>query len=76
MKRYCLVKDDDGHTYLVPVEEKELFDELLDSGEDGEDDFITHFDPMRLGCHPSCLTFTDPKQNDCKPAVDIKFKIM
>lgn len=64
-KRWRFVTDDDGHWYLIPVELEEEFNKLLS---EGEDDCYTEFnnkfyDNYSIGCHPSCFTFENPKED-------------
>ena len=57
-ERQCFECDEDGHWYLIPVINKELFDKLLYK-EDDETKFIDAFDEMRLNMHISNYTFLD-----------------
>lgn len=47
-----LLQDDDCHWYLVELNDKERFNDLLNKGEDGEDEFIESFDKCMVnGVH-------------------------
>ena len=37
---FCFMQDDDGHNYLIPFEERELFEVML---EQGEEDYYERF---------------------------------
>lgn len=58
--RYCLMKDDDGHDYLVPWELRERFNELVED-EDEWEEFNEVFSGMMCPVHPSFISFTDPR---------------
>lgn len=62
-QRFCFVRDDDCHNYLINVDDKERFLTLL---RDGEDDywatFNEEFDQFRIDAMTN-WTFTDPKEN-------------
>ena len=60
-QRFCLVKDEDGHDYLIPWEMRSKFDELSES-EDAWEKFECEFGNMRTGIHPSCISFAEPKE--------------
>jgi hypothetical protein len=62
-RRYKLLSDDDGHHYLVPVENEEKFNEWVDSfnEEEGDPDGYEKLDAESLGCSPTCVSFTCPK---------------
>lgn len=60
-QRYCFVRDEDCHNYLIPVELKERFKFLLDSGEDDWwATFNDEFEQYRIDSM-TYWTFTDPK---------------
>ena len=59
-QRYCMMNDEDGHTYIIKVEEKDLFEELLYADE-GYDAFNEKFQYEMLSYHPNVYTFTDPR---------------
>lgn len=62
-QRYCFIKDDDSHNYLIPVEYAKHFTELL---ENGEDDcyaaFNNEFDQYRVDAMTN-WSFTNPKED-------------
>ena len=60
-KRYCLMEDDDCHTYLIPWELRDRFNELVED-EDNWEDFEKEFGEMGVGVHPSHISFTDPRE--------------
>ena len=60
-KRFCLMKDDDGHDYLVPWELRDRFNELVED-EDNWEAFAEEFADMETGVHPSWISFTDPRE--------------
>jgi hypothetical protein len=61
--RYAFTRDDDGHTYLIPAEDRRLFHEMLNKTLVTEDhgDFITRFDRFRVSSAQD-YTFTDPRK--------------
>ena len=61
-QRYCMMNDDDGHTYMVRVEEAEEFERLLWETDDNSEAFNNRF--SSLSWHPNCYTFTDPRDPD------------
>lgn len=46
MIRIAIKQDDDGHTYIIPYQLSNIFDDLL---ENDEDMFIENFDKYNLG---------------------------
>lgn len=64
MQRYSFLKDNDGHLYLVPVELKQEFNNLLKKAEknDDHDEFNDKFEKCRCGSHLSTYTFTNPTE--------------
>jgi len=65
-KRWCFERDDEGHWYLIPFELQSAFYDMEEACEGGDNldacnDFTDMFGKMMIGCHPSCYTFTDPK---------------
>ena len=60
-KRYCFENDEDGHWYLIPTCNKELFDRLLYRDED-ETKFTDAFGNTRLNMHISNYSFIDIKE--------------
>lgn len=63
MKRFCFENDEDGHWYLIPIRDKELFSRLL-YNDDDETEFVDAFDDCRLSMHVSNYSFTDIKESD------------
>jgi len=63
--RYKFLSDDDGHTYLVPVEKIEAFEKWLAAGPYWENYTGEEFES--LGRSLNCFSFTDP-QEDHEPA--------
>ena len=63
-QRYSLLRDNDGHDYLIPAEQVDEFYRLL--GIDWSDnfeacvEFMQKFGHMSFGSAPSTLTFIDP----------------
>lgn len=63
MTRYCFVRDDDCHNYLIPVEAKARFLLLLETGEeDYWGTFNDEFEQYMIDAMTN-WTFTDPKEN-------------
>lgn len=61
MSRFRFMSDGDGHWYLIPVELEKEFNQLLESAQ--YDEFNSKFyDHYYTGCHPSCFTFENPKE--------------
>ena len=60
-QRYCFLQDDDGHEYLVPVEDALDFRHWVDSGESE----LTRdkFESYRLGGWRGRYSFTDPRED-------------
>ena len=61
-KRYCMINDDDGHTFIIGVEKKEEFERLLWESDDDCEAFNNRF--RSLSWHPNAYTFTDPRDPD------------
>lgn len=62
-QRWRFVKDDDGHTYLIPADKRKAFDLWVEAspywdGYEGED-----FQGDETGTSSSNYTFTDPKED-------------
>ncbi len=57
-QRFCLLQDDDGHDYIVPVERIADFEKWLGSEAAQDGEMPKWAD--KFGCAPSCLSFTDP----------------
>jgi len=62
VQRYRLLSDDDGHDYLIPVGQEELFYQWIEALENYEETEL-NFDDVRLNGAPSRLSFTDPKED-------------
>jgi hypothetical protein len=64
---YSLLKDDDGHSYVVPVELVTEFFEMEEDINEGRDEYANKFNERfgeyRLGYHPSGLEFACPTLN-------------
>lgn len=52
--KYCFKRDDDGHTYMIPVDMASLFSDLLING---EEDCYAEFNNVFM--EYSCGSFTD-----------------
>tara|TARA_Y100000310_G_scaffold56232_1_gene51641 strand:+ start:47356 stop:47685 length:330 start_codon:yes stop_codon:yes gene_type:complete len=72
-QRYCFKKDDDGHWFLVPVEQAEEFERLLtkcleyehDSENEKDDPYIKfsyQFDKMGIDGGPYSYSFTNAEK--------------
>jgi hypothetical protein len=62
-EKYCFERDEEGHWYCVPLNKKELFNEILYSENDEEcEKFNDIFDSMRLSMHISNYSFVDPDE--------------
>ena len=62
--RYCFVKDDDCHLYMIPVTMREEFNTLSEKAADdydAQDEFEKKFGDMRPGTGLSYITFENPK---------------
>lgn len=57
MPRVRIMKDDDGHTYFVPVGLEAAFDHYVHM--DGEEEMPREF--KCLNSHLSCYSFADPQ---------------
>ena len=62
MDRQCFETDEDGHWYLIPTTDRELFNRFLN--DDDETKFEDAFSDMRLNMHISNYSFVDCKQID------------
>jgi hypothetical protein len=60
-QRYKLLKDDDGHAYIIPVEKEEEFEKWVRATTDNEDYEGPSFEHLVIGGSPSLVTFTDPQ---------------
>jgi hypothetical protein len=60
--RYRFMKDNDGHTYLIPVGQEKAFRTWVEAcmDEDGND-VGPQFDGWKLDGDPARFTFTDPQ---------------
>jgi len=61
-QRYRLLSDDDGHDYLIPVGQEELFYQWMEALENYEETELD-FEDARLNGVPARLSFTDPKED-------------
>lgn len=61
-KRFRLVQDESGHSYVIPADRMDDF-ELFATSDEGEQ-FSDEFEPMMMNWHPSKLTFTDPREGE------------
>jgi hypothetical protein len=57
--RIRILKDNDGHTYFVPVGDEDEFYKWVD---DVEDDKFHPGNWMSIGCSLSVFTFVDPRE--------------
>lgn len=60
-ERFRFVKDDDGHTYLIPADKQADFEKWLEAGPYWEDYKGEDFQDYETGCSACRYTFTDPK---------------
>lgn len=62
-KRYTFACDDDGHWFIVPVEQHEAFDAYLEAAysEGRLPELPLPAGVISLGCSYTQYTFTDPK---------------
>ena len=62
-KRFCFMRDDDGHVYLIPAHLKEKFMRIEEDAYLQRDftKFIDQFNQYRVGWSESAYSFTDPK---------------
>jgi hypothetical protein len=60
-KRWCLVSDDDGHSYVIPAESRDEFEKWVEATSNDEEFEGEDFEKYSLGGNPECVTFTDPK---------------
>jgi len=58
---YCFLGDNDGHDYMVPSHLRKQFWDLLEGGEETEEEFINIFDKYRLGSSPAFIDFIPVK---------------
>lgn len=63
-KRFVMMKDDDSHLYIIPLELKEKFESMEEEANKNDDheDFCNMFDQYRTSMHMSNYSFTDPKE--------------
>lgn len=58
-QRYCIVGDDSGHEYFIPVGQEEAFEEWVEAAENYDQDYEgPDFEENRIDGH---FTFTDPR---------------
>ena len=61
-KRYFLAQDDSCHWLLIPLEKRDRFYELLNKGEEAEDEFNTEFwEKYSTGGGAEVYSFTNPE---------------
>lgn len=60
--RIRILRDDDCHTYFVPVGLEAAFEAYLESVEN--DELPIPEGVIRVGRHLSCYTFADPEEDD------------
>lgn len=58
-QRMCFVKDDDGHTYLIQVDQRAAFETWMEAGPYWEGYEGPEFES--IGCSTSCYSFVDPQ---------------
>lgn len=65
-KKYCFAQDEDSHLYIIPVEEKESFAEMMEKAYEDEDfdEFEEKFGKYRKGMHFTNYCFSDPEEID------------
>lgn len=63
-KRFCFVKDEDSHLYLLPLELKDKFEKVCEESyqSDEFDEFENLFSQYRQGSNISSFSFSDPKE--------------
>lgn len=61
--RYCFLRDDDCHWYMIPVEKAKLFSQLLVNSLENDDycDFCNEFGEYCIDS-PQHYTFEDPEE--------------
>jgi hypothetical protein len=61
-ERFRMVRDDDGHTYVIPADKEDDFHAWVEaSGGDMEDYEGIDFEKYSLGGCPSVVTFEKPE---------------
>lgn len=60
--RMCFVKDDDGHTYLIPVDQREDFEIWMEAGPYWDGYEGPEFDKACIGGSATHYSFIDPKE--------------
>ena len=61
-QRYCMIQDDDGHTYIINNADRDEFETLLEGDDDGLwTRFHDRFGDHVLNWHPNSYTFTNPR---------------
>ena len=63
MTRYCLVGDDDGHTYVIPADRLSDWHEFM--AIDPEDERAWDVPTWARRLNSNDLTFTDPQGSFC-----------
>lgn len=61
VQRYRLLRDDDGHWYVVPAELEPIFDKWVEDTSNDLDWTGENFEKYSLGGDLSNVTFIDPK---------------
>jgi len=63
-KRFRLVKDDDGHSYVIPAGLLKEFHAWVEAAADEYEGYTgPSFEDFALSYHPSAYTFTDWKED-------------
>lgn len=60
--RMCFVKDDDGHTYLIPVDQRKAFEVWMEAGPYWDGYYGPEFDDARIGGSATHYSFLDPQE--------------
>lgn len=59
-ERFCLVRDNDAHWYVIPADRQEDWDAWLGLGEDDQAAWDAPDFARPVGGAPSLVTFTNP----------------
>ena len=62
LKRFRLLRDDDGHDYLIEVGKEKAFEKWIAAGPYWENYKGEDFNEARIGSHFSTYSFADPRQ--------------
>ncbi len=65
--KYCIVKDDSGHDYIIPFDRSGDWNSFLES-QDAQDGVLPKW-AREIGWHPSRIAFENPTGPDGKPMV-------